>query len=227
MMTEGREMIRVLLADDHALLRQGTTELLNREADIRVVGEAENGQEAVALARQLRPDVVVMDVRMPVLSGIEATKVIRETLTGIHVLVLTAHDDDQYVFSLLQAGARGYLLKNSPVGELAEAIRGICRGESPLDPSIARKLVTRISGEFQGAQEGMDHEAPVERLTPRELEVLRMLAQGMSNRGIAEALFISERTVQTHLSSVFDKMGVGSRTEAVLSAIRRGWLTLD
>lgn len=225
-MREPSEEIQVILADDHALLRQGTAELLNREPDIRVVGEAENGQQAVDLARKLRPDVVVMDVRMPILSGIEATKMIRESLPQMHVLVLTAHEDDQYVFSLLQAGARGYLLKSSPVSELVRAIRGICRGESPLDPKIARKLVTRLSRSPHLGPDEADG-ALIESLTPRELEVLKLLAQGMSNRAIAEALVISERTVQTHLSSVFDKLGVASRVEAVLYAIRKGWLTLD
>jgi NarL family two-component system response regulator LiaR len=219
--------IRVILADDHALLRQGTAELLNREPDILVVGEAENGQQAVELARELRPDVVIMDVRMPVLSGIEATRIIREAAPRVHVLVLTAHEDDQYVFSLLQAGARGYLLKNSPVSELVRAIREISHGESPLDPKIAHKLVTRLSGSAPRASVQDGEGVLVEDLTPREFEVLRLLAQGLSNRAIAESLVISERTVQTHLSSVFDKMGVTSRVEAVLSAIRRGWLTLE
>jgi len=217
------DRIRLLLADDHIMLRQGTAELLRREPDLEIVGEADNGQQAVELAHALKPDIVVMDVRMPVLSGIEATRRIREALPGVQVLVLTAHDDDQYIFSLLQAGASGYLLKTAPVSELVNAIRQVRAGESPLDPAIARKVVARMSGE-----RGAAPEVPaMPDLTARELEVLQLLANGLSNQAIAEALFISDRTVQTHLTSIFAKMGVASRLEAVLTAIRCGWLTLE
>lgn len=219
--------IRILLADDHIMLRQGTAELLRRETDIEVIGEAANGEEAVSMAAQALPDIVVMDIRMPVLSGIEATRVIRERLPHVQVLVLTAHDDDQYIFSLLQAGASGYLLKTAPVSELVKAIRQVHAGESPLDPAIARKVVVRMSSPSLTAAKPPGDEEPVEALTPRELEVLQLLAQGLSNRGIAEALFISDRTVQAHLTSIFAKTQVSSRLEAVLNAIRRGWLTLD
>jgi len=217
------DRIRLLLADDHIMLRQGTAELLRREPDLEIVGEADNGQQAVELAHALKPDIVVMDVRMPVLSGIEATRRIREALPDVQVLVLTAHDDDQYIFSLLQAGASGYLLKTAPVSELVNAIRQVRAGESPLDPAIARKVVARMSGE-----RGAAPEVPaMPDLTARELEVLQLLANGLSNQAIAEALFISDRTVQTHLTSIFAKMGVASRLEAVLTAIRCGWLTLE
>jgi len=181
----------------------------------------------VELARRLRPDIVVMDVRMPVLSGIEATRQIRETLPEVQVLVLTAHDDDQYIFSLLQAGASGYLLKSAPVSELVKAIHLVQAGESPLHPSIARKVVVRMSGEQAGSLEAVEPSSKVEALTPRELEVLQLLVQGMNNRAIAEALFISDRTVQAHLTSIFAKLQVSSRLEAVLTAIRCGWLTMD
>jgi two-component system, NarL family, response regulator LiaR len=164
---------------------------------------------------------------MPVLSGIEATRIIREQLPQVQVLVLTAHDDDQYIFSLLQAGASGYLLKTAPVSELVKAIRLVQAGESPLDPSIARKVVVRMASPSPTAPAHDPGEPPVEALTPRELEVLQLLAQGLSNRSIAEALFISDRTVQAHLTSIFAKTQVSSRLEAVLNAIRRGWLTLD
>jgi two-component system, NarL family, response regulator LiaR len=219
--------IRILLADDHIMLRQGTAELLRREVDIDVVGEAADGEEAVSLASQTRPDIVIMDIRMPVLSGIEATRIIREQIPQVQVLVLTAHDDDQYIFSLLQAGASGYLLKTAPVSELVKAIRQVHAGESPLDPAIARKVVVRMGGPSPGLAPHSTAEPPVEALTPRELEVLQLLAQGLSNRSIAEALFISDRTVQAHLTSIFAKTQVSSRLEAVLNAIRRGWLTLD
>jgi two-component system, NarL family, response regulator LiaR len=218
--------IRIILADDHVMLRQGTAELLRRQADIDVVGEAANGQEAVILAQQTRPDIVVMDVRMPVLSGIEATHIIREQLPQVQVLVLTAHDDDQYIFSLLQAGASGYLLKTAPISELLKAIRQVHAGESPLDPTIARKVVARMAKTGSTDQVPGDQESG-ETLTPRELEVLQLLAQGMSNRAIGEALFISDRTVQAHLTSIFAKTQVSSRLEAVLNGIRRGWLTLE
>jgi two-component system, NarL family, response regulator LiaR len=218
--------IRILLADDHVMLRQGTAEILRKEADIEVVGEADDGQQAIDLTLQLRPDIVVMDVRMPVLSGIEATRRIREDMPEVQVLVLTAYDDDQYVFSLLQAGASGYLLKTAPVNELVKAIRLVKSGESPLDPSIARKVVFHMIGD-QGSRIPAGDRTPIESLTFREQEVLQLLAQGLNNRAIAETLYISDRTVQAHLTNIFAKMGVSSRLEAVLTAIRRGWLILD
>jgi two-component system, NarL family, response regulator LiaR len=218
--------IRILLADDHVMLRQGTAEILRKEADIEVVGEADDGQQAIDLTLQLRPDIVVMDVRMPVLSGLEATRRIREDMPEVQVLVLTAYDDDQYVFSLLQAGASGYLLKTAPVYELVKAIRLVKSGESPLDPSIARKVVIRMTGD-QGSRIPVGDETPIESLTFREQEVLHLLSRGLNNQAIAEALYISDRTVQAHLTNIFAKMGVSSRLEAVLTAIRHGWLTLD
>ena len=218
-------MIRLLLADDHAVVRQGTAELLRRESDLEVIAEAENGLQAVELAEKLRPDIVVMDVRMPQLSGVEATRRIRETMPDVRVLILTAHEDDQYIFSLLQAGANGYLLKTAPISELVKAIRQVKEGFSPIDPSIARKLIARVS-EREQEKPSADKQIS-EDLTTRELEVLQMLAQGLSNRAIAEKLFISDRTVQAHLSSIFSKMNVTSRLEAVMTAIRRGWLTLE
>jgi DNA-binding NarL/FixJ family response regulator len=208
------------------MLRQGTAEILRKEADIEVVGEADDGQQAIDLTLQLRPDIVVMDVRMPVLSGLEATRRIREDMPEVQVLVLTAYDDDQYVFSLLQAGASGYLLKTAPVYELVKAIRLVKSGESPLDPSIARKVVIRMTGD-QGSRIPVGDETPIESLTFREQEVLHLLSRGLNNQAIAEALYISDRTVQAHLTNIFAKMGVSSRLEAVLTAIRRGWLTLD
>jgi len=217
--------IRILLADDHALLRQGTAELLRREADLKVIGEAGNGEQAIELSKTLRPDIIIMDVRMPVLSGVEATRRIRESQPAVQVLVLTAHDDDQYVFSLLQAGASGYLLKTAPIGELIRAIRQVGQGESPLDPAIARKVVVKFSHGGQ-ASPALDEPIPRHELTARELEVLQLLAQGLNNRAIADTLYVSDRTVQAHLTSIFAKMGVTSRLEAVLTGIRQGWLTL-
>lgn len=222
-----KKTIRILLADDHIMLREGTATLLRREPDIEIVGEADDGQEAIDLTHRLRPDIVIMDVRMPNLSGVEATKHIRKEFPDVQVLVLTAHDDDQYVFSLLQAGASGYLLKTSPVSELVRAIRLVRQGESPLHPAIAHKVVLRMSKDRSPEENYGAEIRRVEELTPRELEVLQLLVRGLSNRDIAEALFISDRTVQAHLTNIFSKMQVSSRLEAVLSAIRRGWLTLD
>ncbi len=211
--------IRLILADDHVMLRQGTLAMLARESDLTVVGEANDGAEAVRLAETLRPDVVVMDVRMPGMNGIEATRQIRNRWPSVQVLVLTAHDDDEYVFALLEAGANGYLLKTAPVADLVRAIRTVAAGESAMAPSIVRKLVNRVSG--RKAQEAEDE---FEALTGREMEVLKLLAQGMTNKQIADTLIISDRTVQTHLSNIFGKLGVNSRTEAILIAMKRNLL---
>jgi len=215
--------IRVLLADDHILVRQGTRELLEQEENLEIVGEAGDGEEAVRLVSTKRPDVVIMDIAMPKLNGIEATKQIKMLHPATAILVLSAYDDDEYVFALLEAGAAGYLLKDVPIGELVKAIRAVYVGEAVLHPAIARKVVNRFSqpeGEFA-------QESALEHLTERETEVLRLAATGMTNRQIASELVISVRTVQVHLSNIFDKIGVGSRTEAVLHALRRGWLALE
>lgn len=218
------EMIRIILADDHAVVRQGTAELLRRESDLDVIAEAENGLKAVELAQSLKPDIVIMDIRMPELSGIDATKQILDTAPGVRILVLTAHEDDEYLFSLMQAGASGYLLKTAPVSELVRAIRQVHEGQSAIDPSIVHKLVERFS-ERKGDTTDLDEELQMsETLTARELEVLQLLARGLSNRTIADTLVISERTVQAHLTSIFSKMHVSSRLEAVMTAIRLGWL---
>ena len=218
--------IRLLIADDHAIVRQGTRELLEREPDFSVVGEAATGHEAVRMTEELRPDVVIMDVRMPDFSGLEATRRIRELELPSQVLVLTAYDDDEYVFALLQAGAAGYLLKTAPIREVVRAVRQVQAGQSPLDPAVAHKVVRQLADgrprlRRRWTSGGPDH------LTEREIEVLEVIAQGKtSNRQIADALVISERTVQTHLSNIFSKMKVNSRTEAVLAALRKGWVSL-
>lgn len=215
--------IGILLADDHVLVRQGTRELLEREKDLEVVAEASDGEEAVRLVESKHPDVVVMDIAMPRLNGIEATRQIKLTHPTTAVLVLTAYDDDEYVFALLEAGAAGYLLKDVPVNELVKAVRAVHAGESVLHPSVARKVIDR----FARAGAGHTDAGHAEQLTDREIEVLRLAAKGMSNREIARELVISVRTAQVHLSNVFNKLGVGSRTEAVLHALREGWLTLE
>lgn len=214
--------ISILLADDHNLVREGTREILERHEDLRVVGEAGNGQEAVDLALQLCPDVVIMDIGLPVLNGLEATRRIKQKLPQAAVLVLTAYDDDQYVFAMLEAGAAGYLLKNARGSELVQAVREVYEGESVLSPAIARKVVQRLARERKGAGA-----RPLDILSERELEVLRLAGRGHSNKEIGQMLVISSRTVQAHMANIFSKLQVGSRTEAVLYALREGWISLE
>jgi len=222
---EPAKRIRLLLADDHAVVRSGTRQLLERQPDFQIVGEAADGEETVNLARELQPDVVVMDVRMPKLTGVEATRRIKAEYPNIYVLVLTAHDDDEYVFALLQAGANGYLLKTAEIDELVRAIRTVAAGQSALAPTVAGKVVAQFTSgrslpeAFTGGQEQYDG------LTERELGILQLVGEGMSNKQIGKTLFISDRTVQAHLSNIFSKLGVSSRTEAVMYAIRKGWIT--
>ncbi|MCL7451708.1 MAG: response regulator transcription factor [Anaerolineae bacterium] len=217
------QRIRILLADDHALVREGTRELLERESDLEVVAEASDGQETVALAVQACPDVALVDIAMPKLNGIEATRKIKELCPSTAVLILTAYDDDQYVFALLEAGAAGYLLKNVRGRNLVEAVRAVHAGESVLHPVIARKVIDHFTRSADKPQ-GLDEPQP---LTERELDVLKLAAKGMSNRDIAHHLDLSTRTIQAHLSAIFGKLDAGSRTEAVVRALREGWIDLD
>ena len=216
------DKIKVMLVEDHVLVREGTRELLEREDDIEVVAEAGDGEEAVALAKAHCPDVILMDIAMPNVDGLAATRRIKARHPRIAVLALTAYDDDQYVFAILEAGAAGYLLKDVSAKDLISAIRSVHAGESVLHTAIARK-VTDYFARRAGVQTSEDGPE----LTEREMEVLRLAAQGKRNRDIAEALTISIRTVQVHMSNLFSKMGVASRTEAVLYALRRGWLSLE
>lgn len=218
--------ISLLLADDHAVVRAGTRQLLERQPDMRVVGEAANGEEAVRLAVQLKPDVVIMDVRMPGMSGVEATRRIKQEVPQVAVLVLTAHDDDEYIFALLQAGANGYLLKTAEIDELVRAIRAVASGRSMLDPAVAGKVMAQFaSGRAPAEWTSGAKKDEFEGLTERELEILRLVGKGLTNKEIGRKLFISDRTVQAHLSNIFSKLGVGSRTEAAMYAVRRGWVT--
>ena len=211
--------IRILVADDHQVVREGTRRMLDREPDLDVVGEAADGTEAVALVGTLRPDIVVMDVRMPGLNGIEATKQIKTAYPKVRVLVFTAHNDDRYVFPLLDAGANGYVLKTTGQRDLVKAIRDVYEGQTALHPEVARRVVQRLTH-----RDGFKGEGMVESLTEREMEVLAAVAKGWSNKEVSAALNISPHTVQVHLSNVFGKLDVKTRTEAVLYAIRQGWV---
>ncbi len=218
------DKIRVIIAEDHAVVREGTRQLLEREPDIQVVGEAANGAEAVGLIERLRPDVAMLDISMPVMGGIEATEKIKAIQPSTAVLILTAYDDDQYVFALLGAGAAGYLLKDVPAAEVVRAVRSVHAGEPVLHPAIARKVLARFATEAQAEHAPADEDAL---LTDRERDILRLAACGMSNARIAGHLSVSMRTVQAHLTHIFDKLGVGSRTEAVIVGLRRGVLQLE
>jgi len=215
--------IRIVLAEDHIVVREGIRKFLEHEEDLIVVGEAADGEEAVQMASQLACDVVVMDIAMPKLNGIEATKRIKALHPSMAVLILTAYDYDQYIFALLEAGAAGYLLKDVSGQELIGAIRAVYKGESVLHPAITRKVLDRL----RQREDRPGEEWVAGLLSERESEVLKKAAQGMSNKEIADELFLSVRTVEHHLKSVFDKLGVGSRTEAVIYALKKGWFTLE
>ena len=215
--------IKVLIADDHAVVREGTRQILERESDIDVVAEAADGEEAVRLAGTSRPDVAIIDVAMPRVDGVEATRQIKALYPTIAVLILTAYDDDQFVFGLLEAGAAGYLLKSVRGRELVDAVRQVYAGESVLHPAIARKVLNRFVP-TPGKPAG---QKPSEVLSEREMEVLRLASRGLSNQEIASELCLSLRTVQAHLGHVFNKLQVSSRTEAVVRALKEGWVTLD
>lgn len=204
------DVIRVLVADDHAVVRAGIVSLLTAEADIDVVGEAVDGDDAVAQALALKPDLVVMDVRMPHLTGDAATAIIRERAPEVRVLVLTTYESDASILSAIEAGASGYLLKAAPAEELVAGVRSVAAGEVALSPAIAAQLVARV------------REPAPATLTPRETEVLRLVADGLSNRAIGERLFVGESTVKTHLLRAFEKLGVNDRTRAVTLAMQRG-----
>lgn len=212
-------MIRVLIADDQAVFRRGLDAVLASEDDIEVVAEAEDGEEAVERAEELAPDVVLMDVRMPRLNGIEAARRIRAALPTTRILMLTVSDEEEDLFDAIKAGANGYLLKEISVEEVGSAIHSAVQGESRISPSMAAKLLSEFNALARAAAEREQLPAPV--LTARELEVLKLVARGMSNKDVAEELFISENTVKNHVRNILEKLHLHSRMEAVMYAVRR------
>jgi NarL family two-component system response regulator LiaR len=215
-----KKVIRLLIVDDHTIVRKGIKVLIATEKDMQVVGEAENGAEAVEKAASLKPDVILMDLVMPIMDGIEATSRITAQQPGAKILVLTSFAADDKVFPAVKAGALGYLLKDSSPEQLLEAIRQVSRGEPSLEPAIARKVLQELSNPGQGAP-------TAEPLTPRELDVLRLISQGLSNKEIAAKIFVAEWTVRTHVSNVLSKLHLASRTQAALYALRSGIASLD
>lgn len=215
--------INVVLAEDHALVREGTRRILEGSPDIRVVAEAADGEEAVAVVGLCRPHVAIIDIGLPGFSGIEVTRRIKADHPEVGVLILTMHDDEQFIFAVIEAGAAGYLLKDVDGAELIQAVRAVRSGESVLHPAIIHKVVARLAS----AKDGEQGSKAEEDLTDRESEVLQLAAAGMSNREIGTRLDLSVRTVEAHLSRVFKKLGVGSRSEAVVHGLRRGWFTID
>ena len=215
--------INVLLAEDHVITRQGIRRLIEDEKGVKVIGEASDGEEAVQMVTDMKPDVVIMDIAMPKLNGIEATRQIKLTSPRTAVLILSAYDDDEYVFALLKVGAAGYLLKNISGDELTRAIRAVYKGEPVLDPIVARKVMNyfKLPGKMRGLEKASEH------LSNRETDILKLAARGMTNKDIADKLHLSNRTVEGHLRTIFNKLGVGSRTEAVLYGLRKGWFTLE
>lgn len=208
--------IRVIIADDHTLVREGLCKILSTEESIEVVGEAANGRQAVELALRTKPDVILMDINMPETNGVEATRIIKGQMPGVGVIALTIHDQEEYLFELIRAGVSGYVLKDISPDMLIQAIRGVARGESFLPPAMTSK----IFAEFSRLSILSSHSIGALGLTRREVDVLRLVAEGASNRSIAKKLFISEKTVKNHLTNIFQKLGVTDRTQAAIHAVK-------
>jgi DNA-binding NarL/FixJ family response regulator len=227
---------RLLLADDHDLVRDGFHRMLGREPDLEVVGEASNGREAVELCRRLNPDLILMDVRMPEMDGLEATRMIKEEQPFVSVLVVTTYENPDYLLGALKAGAAGYVLKEAPKRQLLNAVRRVLNGESPLNQELAARLIQRLASEAaQSAHKPQSlapekrtpAERPFEELTPRELEVLALLTQGKTNPQVAEALVISTATAKVHVERIIRKLEVSDRTQAVVRAIELGLVEIE
>lgn len=234
--------VRVLLVDDQELIREGLAIILNAEADIEVIGSAADGREGIRLAQRLHPDVILMDIRMPRMDGIEATRRIKAALPAVPVIILTTYGEDELVFRGIRAGAQGYLLKDIGREALAEAVRGAARGEAQMTPSVANKVLAefqRMSRLLQPGQPAVSRPAPavpissttelppIKALTSREETILRLLTEGLTNAGIANRLCLSEGTVKNHVSEILTKLHANDRTHAVVLAIKRGLLDLD
>jgi DNA-binding NarL/FixJ family response regulator len=215
--------IKVLVVDDQRLLRDGIASLLSIQEGIAVVGTASNGQEAVEMALSLEPDVVLMDVRMPVMDGVEAAREVRQKLPGCKVLMLTTFDDDEYVHAALRAGATGYLLKDIPAHDLARSVQAAHKGIYQLDPGVASKVLASLGTQASPTKAPAAEETP-DNLSAREVEVLRLIAEGASNREIAEQLFITEGTVKNHISNILSRLSLRDRTQAAIYAREKGLL---
>lgn len=215
--------IKVVVAEDHVITRQGICRLLGDERNVEIVGEAGDGNEAVLMVTRLKPDIVIMDIAMPGINGLEATKQIKLVHPTTAVLILSAYDDDEYIFGLLEAGAAGYLLKTTSGEELIRAIRAVHNGEPVLDPKITRKIINKVRSSGRASYSAA---SPVY-LSDREADIIKLAARGMSNKSIAGELHLSRRTIEGNLRSIFSKLGVGSRTEAVIQAMTRGLVTME
>jgi DNA-binding NarL/FixJ family response regulator len=209
-------MIQLVLVDDQSLIRRGLRALLKTDAELEVIGEAENGREAIALVETLQPDVVIMDIRMPVMDGVEGTQVICQRFPQVKVLVLTTFDDRDYVAKALQAGASGYLLKDTPFDELTLAIRLVHKGYTQLGPGLASKALAQPPSNTLEVSENWD------KLTPREQDIIVLIAQGASNREIAHALFIAEKTVKNRITSILSQLNLRDRTQLAIVALQKG-----
>jgi DNA-binding NarL/FixJ family response regulator len=219
------EAIRVLIVDDHALFRRGLIQVLQFEDGIEVVGEAEDGEDAVAKCEELAPDVLLMDVRMPRASGIEATRRLAESMPAMKILMLTVSDEEDDLYEAIKAGAAGYLLKEISIEEVADAVRAVMQGQTLISPSMASKLIQEFNALAKRAEE--KQQVPAPKLTDRELEVLKLVAQGLTNREIADQLYISENTVKNHVRNILEKLHLHSRMEAVVYAVREKLLDLE
>jgi NarL family two-component system response regulator LiaR len=209
--------MKILLCDDQAVIRDGLEMLLNLEKDFQVIGVAQDGAEALELAAQKQPDLILMDLKMPIMNGIEATREIRAKLPHIKILVLTTYDDDEWVFDAIRAGASGYLLKDTPRQKIVEAIRGTMEGKSFVDPAVAGKLLNQVA-----SKQTQPTSILADKLTERELDVLRLIAKGINNSEIANQLHLSEGTVRNHVSAILEKLNVSDRTHAAVIAIQHG-----
>jgi NarL family two-component system response regulator LiaR len=214
---------KILIADDHAMLREGMRNLLAQEKDFELVGEATDGEEAVKMAKELKPDIVTMDIVMPKMNGVEATKLIKQACPEVAILVLSAYSDIRNIIALLEAGAAGYLLKNASGKEVVKAIRAVRSGESVLDPEVTRKLVQRLAD----ISKGQGERDTSGQLTAREMEILKWASRGLSNKEMSEKLFISLRTVKAHMTNIFNKLGCSSRTDAIIKGLKQGYINLD